>query len=173
MCAPALAVPLTIASAAIAAAGQVYQGLAAGAQSRYEAAIANQNRSMEITARNEAIERGNVEAKSHWRRVAQAYGDQLSRQAGSGLDTSFGSPAALLGDVMQIGGEDAQTIRGNTIREVRGYEINAANYVMQGRAAKARGRAQVIAGFMEGATTMLSAATQVSKMSPSFGRSGG
>jgi hypothetical protein len=172
MCGPAAIVPLTIASAVVGAAGQVYQGLSAGAQSRYEGAIADQNRAMEITARNEAIDRGNVEARNHWRRVAQAYGDQLSRQAGSGLDVTFGSPAALLGDVMQIGGEDSQTIRGNTNREVRGYEINAANYTMQGRAARARGRAQVIGGLMEGATTILSMATQTSKMTPSFGRSG-
>lgn len=100
----------------------------------------------------------------HWRQVAQAYGTQRAQQAASGLDVSFGSPADLLGDVYQIGAEDASIISQNTVREMRGYEVNAANYVTQGRAARSRGKAALIGSGIQAFSTILGAASQTSRM---------
>lgn len=164
ICGPAAIVPLTIAAAAIQAGGQVYSGLAANAQGKYEQRVALQNRDIELRARDDAAERGEIEQMRHWRQVAQSYGDQRARQAASGLDVSFGSPAALIGDVMDIGGEDAAIIGENTVREMRGYEVNAANYVMTGRAARSRGKAALIGSGIQAFSTILGAAKQVSSM---------
>lgn len=148
----------------ISAGGQVYSGLSANAQSKYEQRVAQQNRDIELRARDDAAQRGEIEQMRHWRQVAQQYGDQRARQAASGLDVSFGSPADLLGDVQQIGAEDASIISQNTVREMRGYEVNAANYVMQGRAARAKGKAALIGSVISGASTILAAASQTSRM---------
>jgi len=155
---------LTIASAAISAGGQIYSGLAANAQGKYESRVAQQNRNLEITNRNDAMARGEIEQMKHWRRVSQAVGDQRARQAASGLDPNFGSAADLVGDAMMIGYEDSATIGENTIREARGYEINAANYLMEGRAAKSRGKSALISSGISAFSTILGAASQTSKI---------
>lgn len=164
MCGPALLVPLTIASSVLAAGGQIYSGLAANSQAKYEQRVANQNRDIELRARDDARERGEIEQMRHWRRVQQEYGKQRAAQAAGGLDTSFGSPADNLGNVMQIGYEDSGTIAENTVREMRGYEVNAANYTMQGRAARSRGRSALIGSGINAFNTILSSASQVSRM---------
>lgn len=164
MCGPAVAIPLAIASTVVTAGAQLYSGASQKAQANYEAAIAKQNRNVELRARDDAAQRGELEQMRHWRRVSQAIGEQTARQAASGVDVNFGSAKDLLSDVQLIGGEDAQILAENTVREMRGYEVNAANYVMQGRAAKARGKASMIGGALSAFSTILGGASQVSGM---------
>jgi hypothetical protein len=154
-----------IGAAVLTAGAQIYGGLSASAQGKYEQRIAEQNRSIELQARDDARARGEIEQMRHWRKVAQVYGDQRARQTASGLDPTFGSAADLMTDVQLIGYEDSGTIAENTVREMRGYEVSAANYRMQGRAAKARGKAAKISGFLQAGSTILDAASQTSKMS--------
>jgi len=156
---------LTAASALVAAGGQVYSGLAASAQGKYEQRVAEVNRGMELRSRDDARERGEIEQMRHYRRLSQQLGEQSARQAASGVDVNFGSAAGLIDDALMIGYEDSAIIGENTIREMRGYEINAANYVMQGRAARSRGRGAVIGGFINAGSTILGAASQVSRAS--------
>lgn len=164
MCGPALAVPLAVASAVVAAGGQVYSGLSQNAASKYEARVAEQNRGIELRARDDAMARGEIEQMRLWRRVSQQYGDQRARQAASGVDVSFGSALDLSEDVMMIGYEDSGILAENTKREVQGYDINAANYTMQARAARAKGKAALIGGAISGFSTLLASASQISKM---------
>lgn len=165
MCPPALAVPLAIASTVITAGAQIYGGMAANNQAKYEAQVAQQNRQMELNARVAAQEQNAIDQRSHWRRVAQAYGDQVARQSASGLDVNFGSPAALLGDVMTIGAEDSELINRNTVNQIRGYEINAANYDMQAKAARSRGKAALVSSVLNAGGTLLGGARQIGGMS--------
>lgn len=169
MCGPAALVPLTIASTVVSAGSQIYSGMAANSQAKYEAAVAQQNRNMELAARGDAVERGQIDQLQHWRKVSQMYGSQVAAQAASGVDVGFGSSGDLLGDVMLIGGEDSRTIDRNTLKEIRGYEVNAANYTMQGRAAKQRGTGALVGSVLSAGGTLLSGATQVSKFRSNFG----
>lgn len=161
MCGP-LALP--IAAAAVAAGGQLYGGLAANANSKYEQRVAERNRTIELRSRDDAMARGEVEQMRHWRRVAQQIGEQRAQQAASGVDVSFGSAADLLEDVSLIGYEDSGIIAENTAREVRSYDINAANYRMEGRAARSRGRNALIGSGINAISTILGSATQIGKM---------
>jgi hypothetical protein len=161
MCDP---VSLTIGAAVLAGGAQIYGGMAANSQGKYEARVSEENRKHEINARNDAAERGVQAQARHWRQVAQMQGEQRAQQAASGLDISFGSAADLLGDVAEIGGQDSMTIARNTETEIKGYEINAANYTMQGRAARAKGKAALIGGIIGGTSTILGGAAQASKM---------
>lgn len=161
MCDP---VSLTIAATAVAAAGTLYQGAAANAQAGYEADIAQENRKHEIAARDDAMRRGEQDQMRHYRQLAQRLGTQRATLAASGLDVNFGSAADLQTDTLMLGYEDSQIIAENTAKEVKGFEINAANYTMEGRAAKARGKAAKIGSYISAASTILGGATQVAKM---------
>lgn len=164
MCGPAAILPLTIASTAVSAGSQIFGGLQESAAARYEAAAAAQSRNLELASRNDAMERGQFDLRRHWRRVSQSYGDQLSAQAASGVDTTFGSSADLLGDVMTIGGEDAQVIADNTRKEVTSYDINANNYLMRERAAKSKARGALIGAALGVTGTILGGATKISEL---------
>lgn len=161
MCEP---VSLTLAAAAVAAGGQIYSGMAANAQGKYEARVANENRKAELAARDDANRRGTIEQLRHYRQLSQRLGAQRAQMAGTGLDVNFGSPVDLLGDTEMLGWEDSQIIAENTAREARGYEINAANYTMQGRAAKARGKAALHGSFFQAGATLLGGASQAGQI---------
>lgn len=171
MCGPAAIVPLLIASTVITAGAQIYAGAAANAQGKYEAKIANQNAALSREAVKDAQNRQLVEQQKHWRKVAAAMGMQRAQAAALGLDVDFGSPGDLQSDTLMIGLEDSSTINENYAKEVKGYDIEAANYVMQGRAAKARGHAALVGGLMQGAGTILGGASQVAGYKA--GQSGG
>lgn len=169
MCGPAAIPILAAASAVVSAGGQVYSGLAARNQGQYEAKVANINAGVQLRARDDAAARGEIEQMQHWRKVSQQYGTQRAAQAASGLDVGFGSPADLLSNVNQIGGEDASTIAQNTAREMRGYEVNAANYRMQGAAARSKGNAAMVGASIGAFSSILGAASQFGKMSAAGG----
>ena len=161
MCEP---VTLAIAATTVAAAGTMYQGAAANAQARYEADVAQENRKHELAARDDAFRRGEIEQMRHYRQLSQRLGLQRASLAASGLDVNFGSAADLQTDTMLLGYEDSSIIAENTMREAKGYEINAANYTMQGRAARSRGTAALVGAGLSTASTILGGASQVGEM---------
>ena len=152
-----------IAAAAISAGGALYQGSAAAQQGKYEQAIGNRNAEMEDRNRIDAISRGETQQSQHYRKLAQAMGEARVRNAGLGLDTGFGSAASLEDDIALIGYEDSAAISENTMKEVEGYDINAANYRSEGKAAKARGNAARTGSYFNAASTILSGASQVAQ----------
>lgn len=145
------------------AGGQIYGGMAADAQGKYEQRIADRNAEMENRGRRDAIERGEIDQRNHYRKLSQALAEARVRSSAAGLDVGFGSAATLEDDIAMIGYEDSQTIAQNTYKEVQGYDVRAANYRMEGKAARMRGKAAKTAGFIGAAGTLLSSASQVAK----------
>lgn len=164
MCGPAAIAPLAIAGAVATAGAQLYSGAAARAQGRYQDQVAQQNAAMERRAAADAVTRGQTAQLQRYRQLAQSLGAQRAASAANGLDLTFGSTMDMQLDTAQIAYEDSATLAENTRREVQGYDINAANYVMKGRAARAEGNAAFVAGGIGAAGTLLGAASQVSKM---------
>lgn len=152
-----------IAATAVTAGGQLYQASAVNQQSKYEQAVANQNATLEERSRRDAISRGEIDQARHYRRLAQALGEARVRNSAAGLDVGFGSAANLEDDISLIGYEDSATLAENTRREVMGYDINAANYRMEGQAARMKGKAAKTAGYFAAGGTILSGASQVAK----------
>jgi len=161
---------LSVAAAALGAFGQVRGGQAAAAQGKFEQKVANQNAQIEDRNRIDAISRGETDQRNHYRRLAQAMGEARVRNSGLGLDTGFGSAASLEEDISLIGYEDSGALAENTNKEVMGYDINAANYRMQGAAASARGKAAKQAGYIGAAGTLLGAASQQASRNVDKGR---
>lgn len=137
--------------------------MAANAQGKYEQAVANQNAELDRRARRDAIERGETEQVRHYRRLAQQLGEARVRHSAAGLDVTFGSAADLETDIALMGWEDSQTLAENTRREVMGFDISAANYMNEGRAARSRGRAARTAGYIGAAGTLLGGASSFAK----------
>jgi hypothetical protein len=167
MCDP---VSIGLAAATIVTAGaQIYGGMAANAQGKYEHAVAQQNIKHERAAAEDAKGRERVEQMRHWRRVSQMLGEQRATGAAHGLDVNFGSVAELQEDTLQIGMEDSAIIAENTRKEIKGYDINAANYAMKGRAARMRGKQALTGSFLSGAATILGGASQIGQYRASMG----
>lgn len=164
MCGPAAIAPLAIAGAVASAGAQLYAGAAARSQGRYQQDIAQQNAQMERRAANDAVTRGQTAQLQRYRQLSQSLGAQRAALAANGLDLSFGSAMDTQLDTAQIAYEDSATLAENTRREVQGYDINAANYTMKGRAARAEGNAAFVSGAIGAVGTLLGGASQVSKM---------
>lgn len=162
MCVP-VAAAAAIAGAVISAGGQIYSGMAANAQGKYEQRVAEQNRELELRAQRDTIARTETAQTQHYRRLAQALGETRVRNSAAGLDVGFGSAADLETDIALIGYEDSAAIADNANREIMGYDISAANYRNEGRAARSRGKAAATAGYIGAAGTLLSAASQIKK----------
>lgn len=134
--------------------------MAANAQGKYEQQIAQENVKAERAAAADARRRGEIEEQRRYRLMSQQIGQNTAAFAANGLEVDFGSPADVISDARTIGYEDVQTIRDNTKREIEGYDISAANYTMQGRASRARGKAALVGGVLQGASTLLGAASR-------------
>lgn len=163
MCDPGTLTALTVAATVVTAGSQVYSGMAQKSQANYEAAVATENRKHEEAAIQDTWQRRNTDQLRHWRAVSQQLGEARAGAAASGLDVNFGSVAETQEDISLIGMEDSSTINKNAIKEVQGYDINAANYTMQARAAKARGNAALVGSIIGATGTLLSGASQVGK----------
>ena len=161
MCDPAT---LALTAAVVTAAGTVYGGMAANAQGKYERNVANENARLERAKVGDAKERGAIDRMRRYREASQAIGRSRANAGAGGLDVGFGSIFNNELDTARVAGEDVLTIGRNTTREIEGYDINASNFVSQGRAAKARGKAALIGSAFSAAGTLMGGASQFSKM---------
>lgn len=161
MCDP---ISLTIAATAVAAGGQIVQGVGQAQQSRYEAQIYDRNTALDREQAQDALARGRIDEARQYRKNAQLMGAQRAAAAANGIETDFGSMGDLQGDTKRLGWEDAATIRENAIRETKGYEIQAYN--SQAKAASARSAASgaLIGTVFNVGSTILAGATQTSKL---------
>lgn len=157
MCDP---VTLAVTAAVVTAGGQLYQGAAANAQGKYQSQIAEQNAVLERNKVADAKERGNIEQARRYRELAQSQGRARAAMGAAGLDLGFGSALGVQLDQAAIAAEDASLISSNMTKEIEGYDINAANYVMEGRAARSRGKAALVGSAFSAAGTLLGGAQQ-------------
>lgn len=169
--------PLTLTLAATAAAGvitagsQVYAGQAAYQQGKYESQIAERNANLEQANIADAQNRRNIDQMRLWRQVTQKLGTERADAAAQGLDVNFGSVADNQTDTLGLGLEDSSTLNANYDKEIKGFDIDAANYRAQGQAALYRGKTERTGSYLAAAGTLLSTASQIGKMraGPSVG----
>ncbi|WP_236555068.1 hypothetical protein [Novosphingobium sp. 9U] len=102
----------------MAAAGAITGGLAANAQSRFKAKIAEQNASMEREAAQQALQNGREANLDHYRKLGQLKGAQRARAAAGGVSVDFGTAAWIQDDTEMLGREDAQRIYQQTQQNV-------------------------------------------------------
>lgn len=164
MCLPALAVPLAIAGSVVSAAGQLSQGAAAKSQANAEASVAKQNAGLEIEAAHDSVQQGKDDARDFWRDVSTTKGQQVAAMAANGIDIGYGSAQRLQDDTQMVAEEKASTLYKNSQQRTRGHYITAQNYVQQGKAAKARGKAAMIGSVFGAASSIMGGLSQAGSM---------
>ncbi len=161
MCNPAL---LVVAATAVTAAGQGYAALQSAAASKYEARVADRNAKLENEAAFRADENTRTAALAHYRKVAQLKGEQRVAQAANGVSLDFGSAVDVANDTDMLAREDARRIYDQGAEQVRGFDINAANYRSSAKASRFAAKGAIVKGAFDMASTALSGAAQYSKM---------
>lgn len=164
MCGPAALPILAIAASAVTAGGQLYAGSAAKQQGKYEQKVANINADRQRAAAADAAIRGETDQLRRYRQLAQSLGAQRAASAANGVDIGFGSALDMQIDTAMIGQEDSRILAENTRREMMGFDINAANYTMQGQAARSRGNAAMTSSIFAAGGTLLGGAQQAGKI---------
>src|SRR5690348_8947461 len=109
---PAAAAPiLAVAASVVQAGGQLYSGMAAKAQAKHDAQIAQQNASLEIEAAHSSVLQGQDESRDFWRDVSNVKGQQVAAMAANGIDVSYGSGARTQDDTAMVATEKNQTLQ--------------------------------------------------------------
>lgn len=160
MCEPAT---LALIGTAVASAGTVYGGLAANAQGKYEAKVAEQNARLAAEQSRDAKERGQLDAARLDREYAQTAGAQRAAMAANGVDLSYGSAEAVQQDTAMMRGEDRAAHDRNVYNEMRGLDINASNYRSQAQASRMKGRNAMVGSVISAGGSLLSGASQFGK----------
>lgn len=157
MCEPAT---LTLIAAGMAAVGTGVTAVSQYQQGQYQAKVADNNAKLENEAARDAIERGRTESQRYQRELSQKMGAQRASLAANNIDINFGSAAAVRGDTALFGQEDVATIRENSMRESKGFEIGAANYTAEGVGARIKATGALVSGAFSAGSTLLGAANQ-------------
>lgn len=160
MCGPALSLVAAGASAASALVG----ALAANAQARFQAKIAERNASMEREAAQQEIENTKAAALDHYRKVGSLKGAQRARAAAAGVGVDFGTAAQVVDDTEMLAREDVNRIYQQGNQNLRGRDIAAANYEGEANAQRTAGKMALIKGGFDMGSSLLSGAQQYSKM---------
>lgn len=103
-------------------------GQAAKAQAQYQAAVARNNEIMAKRLAEDARLRGDEEARKARKRAEQLAARQRAALAANGVAVDEGSAIDLLGDTIQLGEAEAQTLRSNAEREALGYIMRAQGF---------------------------------------------
>jgi hypothetical protein len=161
MCGPA-AIPI---AAAVMAAGSAATGaLAANAQARFQAKIADRNAAMEREAGQQELQNTREAALDHYRKVGQLKGAQRARAAAAGVGADFGTAAAVVDDTDMLAREDVDRIYRQGAEAVRGHDIAGSNYKSQASASRQAGTAALIKGGFDVGSSLLDGASQYKKM---------
>lgn len=96
-------------------------------------------------------------------------GEARVKSSAAGLDVNFGSAANTEDDIALIGYEDSSAISENVTKEIQGYDINAANFRSDAKAAKMRAKSAKTASYIGAAGTLLSGASQIASTNSARG----
>jgi hypothetical protein len=138
--------------------GQRHAATAAEQQGNAQGALFDQNAMLAKAQAADAIARGNQDANGVLRQGRLVGGAQLAAYGAQGLDTSVGSPAAVMANDRALSALDAITIRNNAAREAWGFETEAAGYTAQGAWARASGANEAAAYRRQATGTLLNGA---------------
>lgn len=112
--------------------------------------IANRNAKLLEASADQAVERGNEEARGVRRRTRLLVGEQRAAAAAQGLDVSTGAPADLQEQAAAFGAADEATIRRNALDEAWGIRTQASNQRQAGRYARREGTNSAIGTSLGG-----------------------
>ena len=160
MCGPAA---LPIAAIAVSIGSAATGALAANAQSRFQAKIAERNAGMEREAAQQDQQNTRDAALAQYRQVAQVRGAQRARAAG-GVSVDMGTAQWVQDDTQMLGREDVNRIYRQGYETVRGRDIAASNYMGEAAAQRTAGKMALVKGGFDIGSSLLGSAQQFKDM---------
>lgn len=106
------------------------------AQGSYQKTMANINARNLDRAADDALVRGENDAKNYRKKVKQVVGSQRANFAAQGIDVSSGSALDIQTETREMGYMDALTIKNNAYREAMGFKQQAITQRFDGANAK-------------------------------------
>lgn len=134
----------SVASAGMGAIGSMQQSQSQAAAARYQAAVAENARTVAEWQAKDAEKRGQIAEDARRTKTRLQIGAQRAALASMGADINDGSNLDIIGDTASVGELDALTIRSNAQRESWDRKVAAATYA--GDASMARRRADSFDG---------------------------
>lgn len=145
------------AGAGLEAAGAYGQASSQKSALRYDARIADMNALLAEQRAQVALEQGRFQVNQVRREGAQIKGSQRAQMAASGVDLTYGTPAAVISSTEMLTELDVQQAEINAVREAWGYRRQATDY--QNEARSARATAKGINPLLAAGTSLLGSAT--------------
>lgn len=101
---------------------------------------------------DDAIARGELDAKRMRRRTKQVIGSSRVSMAAQGVDVNQGSAVDTQADAAYLGELDALTIKSNAAKEAWGYKTQAEDLRYKGRLAMHKGKTDIFNTILGGAS---------------------
>lgn len=161
MCGPPA---LALAAAGMAAVGTMASGISQAQGLRYQAKVADANAKLENQQTLDAIQRHSLERQQLDRRYASLQGQQQAAMAANGIDLSFGSAAQVASDTSMLRNEDASALYKTQADEIRGHDINAANFRGEASAKRSAATGALVAAGFGAGSSILGGAQQYSRL---------
>lgn len=152
----------TLLSSGVQAFASIQQGNAAYQSGMYNAQIAEQNAQAVEDDRADAKDAAAIERRRLGEQARAQRGELVARFANMGLDTEFGTPADLVGDVERAYRIDRDIIGRNEITTLRGLDKQEADYRNSAALSRAEAKSSRKAGQLGALGSLLGGAASVS-----------
>ncbi len=163
MCDPGTAfVIASLATAGVQAYASVQQGNAAYQAGMYNAQIADRNAQSAENEQKNVQDAAAIERRRLGERVRAERGEMIAKYANMGLDTEFGTPADLVGDVQRAYDIDRSILGKNEMTEIERLDRQKADYLDSAAMSRAEAKGARKAGLMGAAGSLLQGAATVS-----------
>ena len=174
-----MADPITIAAlgataggAILGAVGKEDQASAQAAQANYQAGVAQVNAALAKQDANYSLEAGGVQQQQAGMREGAAIGQTKAAFGASNI--AGGSKSSVVASEIEVGQSNQGIIEANAAKRAYGYEVGAASDTAQAGALRAGAQADITAGNIGAASSILGGVGSVSskwlQMDPAFGK---
>lgn len=163
MCDPGTAfLVASLATAGVQAYASIQQGNAAYQAGMYNAQIAERNAQSAENEQKNVQDAAAIERRRLGERARAERGEMIAKYANMGLDTEFGTPADLIGDVQRAYDIDRSILGKNEMTEIERLDRQKADYLDSAAMSRAEAKGARKAGLMGAAGSLLQGAATVS-----------
>lgn len=152
----------SVASAGVSAYANIQRGNAEYAAGMYNANVAERNARAVEEERKNVQDAAAIERRRVGERMRGERGALVAKFANMGLDTEFGSPADLVGDVERAYDIDRSILGRNEITELKRLDQQEADYRSSAALSRAGAKSSRKAGLIGAAGSLLQGAATVS-----------
>lgn len=156
------AVPLLIASTAVAVVGALESGAAAKNAADYQSAVANNNAQIAKQNADYALQAGQVSAENQSRKGAAQIGHIKTAQAASGVNVNSGSALEVQAGQRETNQLDTETVLNNAQLHAYGYRTQATNFEAEAKLDTMKGEQAQEASYFKAGSDILSGASGIS-----------